>query len=208
MIARIWRGTTAAADADEYLEFVRGTGGQASRTTSGNCGFFVLRRPLGELAEFLTVSLWESRDVIRAFAGETIDQAVLFPEDQRYLVEHDLAVAHYDADDLGTTPFADGELGRLWHGWTTPGDNTEAYEAFLRAEMLPGIHRIVGYRGAFLLRRDVGDEVEFVTLTRWDSMAAVKAFAGDDHEHAVVLPEARRVLARFDERSAHYDTFV
>jgi heme-degrading monooxygenase HmoA len=95
-------------------------------------------------------------------------------------------------------------IARIWHGWTTP-ENADAYEALLRSEILPGIHRVEGYRGAQLLRRGAGDEVEFVTITVFDSVDAVRAFAGDDHEVAVVPEEARRLLKRFDERSAHYD---
>ena len=98
-------------------------------------------------------------------------------------------------------------ISRLWHGWTT-SENADAYESLLRREILPGIHRVPGYRGATLLRRDLPGEVEFVTLTYFDSMEAVRAFAGEDYEKAVVPPEARKLLARFDERSSHYQTLV
>lgn len=98
-------------------------------------------------------------------------------------------------------------IGRIWHGWTTRA-NASAYETLLRGEILPGIHRVRGYRGATLLRRDAGDEVEFVTLTFFDSLDAVRAFAGEDYEQAVVPANARRLLARFDQRSAHYETLV
>jgi heme-degrading monooxygenase HmoA len=94
-------------------------------------------------------------------------------------------------------------ISRLWHGWTTRA-NADAYEALLRDEVLPGIHRVKGFKGAHVLRRDGKDEVEFVTLTMFDSIEAVKEFAGEDYEVAVVLPEARKLLARFDARSAHY----
>src|SRR5262245_14634598 len=98
-------------------------------------------------------------------------------------------------------------IARIWHGWTTPA-NAQAYENLLRGEVLPGIHRIDGYRDAYLLCRDAGDEVEFVTVTLFDSLDAVKAFAGEDYERAVVLPEARSLLSRFDERSVHYETLI
>lgn len=94
-------------------------------------------------------------------------------------------------------------IARVWHGWTAP-ENADAYETLLRGKVLPGIHRVDGYRGATLLRRDAGAEVEFVTVTYFASMEAVRAFAGDDPEAAVVPPEARALLARFDARSAHY----
>jgi heme-degrading monooxygenase HmoA len=95
-------------------------------------------------------------------------------------------------------------IGRLWHGWTTR-ENADAYEKLLRAEVLPGIHRVDGYEGAYLLRRDVEDGVEFVTLTLFASLDAVRAFAGEDYEVAVVPPEARKLLSRFDQTSDHYE---
>ena len=69
MIARTWRGWTKPEDADAYLEYVEKTGGQAARATPGNQGFYILRRNDGDRTEFLTMSLWESQDAIRAFAG-------------------------------------------------------------------------------------------------------------------------------------------
>src|SRR5262245_25114 len=95
-------------------------------------------------------------------------------------------------------------IARLWHGWTSR-ENARAYEDLLRSKILPGIHRVAGYRGGHLFRRDREGEVEFDTLTLFDSMAAVRAFAGDDYEVAVVPSEARELLARFDQRSKHYD---
>ena len=99
-------------------------------------------------------------------------------------------------------------ISRIWHGWTTRG-NADAYEARLRADILPGIHRVQGYRGAYLLRRDAGEsEVEFVTMTLFDDIAAVRKFAGDDYERAVIHPEAAKLLSHYDERSAHYETIL
>ncbi len=97
-------------------------------------------------------------------------------------------------------------ISRLWHGWTTP-DNADAYEALLKSEILVGIQnrQIPGYRGIQLFRRDLGDEIEFVTVMWFDSIDAVRAFAGEDYELAVVPPKARALLARFDERSQHYE---
>ena len=95
---------------------------------------------------------------------------------------------------------------RIWHGWTTR-DNADAYETLLREEIFAGIARreIPGYRGIELFRRAQDREVEFVTLMRFDSTDAVRAFAGEDYETAVVPAPARALLLRFDARSAHYD---
>lgn len=95
---------------------------------------------------------------------------------------------------------------RIWHGWTTPA-NADAYEALLRTEIFEGIasRRIEGYLGIELLRRPADAEVEFVTIMWFDSYDAIRAFAGDDYEVAVVPPAARLLLQRFDARSAHYE---
>lgn len=98
-------------------------------------------------------------------------------------------------------------ISRLWRGWTTVG-NADAYETLLRTKILPGIHGVRGYKGAYLLRRNVAAGVEFATLTLWESMDAIREFAGEDHEVAVISPEARKLLSRFDERSLHYETIL
>jgi heme-degrading monooxygenase HmoA len=98
-------------------------------------------------------------------------------------------------------------IARLWHGWAKP-ENADGYEQLLRSEVLPGIHRIGGHRGAYLLRRERGGRVEFVTVTLFDDLDAVGAFAGDDYEAAVVPPAARALLDEFDERSEHYEVVL
>jgi putative acetyltransferase len=98
MLARIWRGTTRAEDADAYVDYLRQTGLREYRATAGNLGAWVLWRVAGERAEFITLSFWESRDAIRAFAGGDIDRAVFYPEDDRFLVDRGLTVDHYEVE--------------------------------------------------------------------------------------------------------------
>jgi antibiotic biosynthesis monooxygenase (ABM) superfamily enzyme len=95
---------------------------------------------------------------------------------------------------------------RIWHGWTKP-ENADAYENLLKTEIFPGIaaKSIPGYRGIELLRRDAGDEVEFITMMRFDSLQSVKDFVGEDYEQSYVPDKAQAVLARFDQRSQHYE---
>ena len=97
-------------------------------------------------------------------------------------------------------------ISRIWHGWTTP-ENANAYEALLNDEIFVGIksRSIRGFRQLQLLRRPVGTEVEFVTIMEFDSLDAVREFAGEDYEVAVVPPRARAVLSHFDARSQHYE---
>jgi heme-degrading monooxygenase HmoA len=98
-------------------------------------------------------------------------------------------------------------ISRIWHGWTKRED-ADKYEAMLRAEVLPGIHRVKGYSGAYLLRRDGEDETEFVTITQFDDLDSVRGFAGADYTKAVIAPGAGKLLTRYDERSAHYETIL
>ena len=97
-------------------------------------------------------------------------------------------------------------ISRVWHGWT-PAKNAGTYEALLRSEIFPGIiaQKIVGFERIELFRRELGAEVEFMTVMWFTSLEAVKAFAGEDHEAAYVPASARAVLARFGDRSRHYE---
>ena len=97
-------------------------------------------------------------------------------------------------------------ISRIWHGWTVP-ENADAYEALLKSEIFVGIKArdIAGYRGIQLLRRNLGIEVEFITEMWFDSLDAVRVFAGEEYESAVVPPHARLLLAHFDARSQHYE---
>jgi heme-degrading monooxygenase HmoA len=97
MIARMWRGATKREDAEAYVEYLRATGLKEYRETPGNIGAWVLWRLEDGRAEFVTFSLWESEDAVRRFAGDEIDRAVFYPEDDRFLVDRDLTVTHYRA---------------------------------------------------------------------------------------------------------------
>jgi heme-degrading monooxygenase HmoA len=97
-------------------------------------------------------------------------------------------------------------ISRIWHGYTTPA-NADAYETLLKEEIFAGIRgrRIEGFREIQLFRRNLGAEVEFITVMWFDSLDAVRTFAGPDYEVAVVPPKARAILSHFDERSQHYE---
>ena len=97
-------------------------------------------------------------------------------------------------------------ISRIWHGWTTP-ENADRYEQLLKTEVFPGIFakNVSGFERIELFRRNSGDEVEFITVMWFDSLEAVKAFAGDDYETAYVPAAARQVLKRFDAQSQHYE---
>ena len=98
MIARIWQGVVQTGDADVYADYIRETGFTEYAQTSGNRGAWLLRRDQGEQTQFITLSLWDSVDAVRAFAGDDIEAAVLYPEDARYLVGQS-TVTHYQVID-------------------------------------------------------------------------------------------------------------
>jgi heme-degrading monooxygenase HmoA len=95
VIARTWRGAVRAADADAYADYIRQTGLAAYAATPGNLGAWLMYRIEGDRAEVETISLWESMDAIHAFAGEDVERAVFYPEDDRYLVDRDLTAHHW-----------------------------------------------------------------------------------------------------------------
>ena len=100
-------------------------------------------------------------------------------------------------------------IARIWHGWTKPQD-AKTYEELLRNEIFPGIaqRNIRGYHGAEVFIREEGNEVEFVTLLRFDSMEAVREFAGENQSKPVIYPKAEALLTRMDERSQHYQIVI
>ncbi|WP_223642425.1 alpha/beta fold hydrolase [Corallococcus sp. EGB] len=103
MLARTWRGVTKAEDADAYLAYLHQTGLTHYRRTPGNLAAYCLRKVADGRAEFLLVTLWESMDAVKRFAGDAPERAIFFPEDDRYLIDRDLHVTHYEV------PFAEGQ---------------------------------------------------------------------------------------------------
>lgn len=96
-------------------------------------------------------------------------------------------------------------ITRLWRGWT-PRNRADDYERFLLEELFPSMGTIPGFLGADVLRRRDGDEVAFVTLTRFESLDAIRAFAGEDYEVPVLEPQALEVLSRHEARAEHFET--
>ncbi len=104
MIARIWSGEVHRDDADRYAGYIRETGFREYGASAGNRGAWLLRRDDGERTRFLAVSLWESLDSVRAFAGDDVEAAVLYPDDERYLLPGSSSITHYDVVDRVDPP--------------------------------------------------------------------------------------------------------
>lgn len=95
-------------------------------------------------------------------------------------------------------------IARHWTGWTTP-ENASGYEEHLKGTVFPHLRTIAGYKGGYVLRRNVADEVEFVVINLFDSVADIQAFAGDDYTVAKFEPDAERLLARVQPIALHYN---
>ncbi len=95
-------------------------------------------------------------------------------------------------------------IARVWHGTTTP-ENADPYESMLKPELLPGISKVPGFKGSYFLRRNVGNDVEFITILLWESIDALKAFAGPDYEVSIIPEDRRKYLKHHDEHAAHYE---
>lgn len=98
-------------------------------------------------------------------------------------------------------------IKRIWHGWTSP-ENADPYQELLHKEIFPGIEskNIQGYRSVELFRRELKDEVEFVTIMTFDSLQDVKKFQGKEYEKSYVPDSARKLLKRWDKMAAHYES--
>ncbi len=95
-------------------------------------------------------------------------------------------------------------IARHWTGWTTP-ENAPGYEQHLKGTILPNLRKLAGYRGGYVLRRNLTNEVEFVVINMFDSVEAIQAFAGEDYAVAKFEPEAKRLLARFEPSALHFE---
>lgn len=95
-------------------------------------------------------------------------------------------------------------IARLWRGWTTL-EHADAYEKLLQEQVLPGLQHIDGYQGGYILRQDGNDETEFVVMNLFDSLDAIKAFAGNEYTIPVFEPEARQLLSKVEPIARHYE---
>ena len=172
MIARIWDGDTEAERGEEYTEYLRRTGVAECTSTEGNRGVYVLRRAQGGRARFRFVSLWDSMDGIRRFAGSDPERARYYPEDERFLLALEPGVEHYEvAIAAGARPEGEAfaladELRRLWRGDAWHGPSLSELLADVptgraAARVVPEAHtmwelvlHIAGWTEVFLRRID------------------------------------------------------
>lgn len=140
MIARTWRGSVSAPDAEPYTDYLRRTGLAAYAATPGNLAVFALRRLSDERADFLLISLWDSLAAVRRFAGQAPDRAVFYPEDDHFLIERDEHVDHFDVVHLSgggvdeVEPAAPESLLQRLIGWWVGRGVTNLKDAPRRSE--------------------------------------------------------------------------
>lgn len=115
MIARIWRGKTPDFLGEEYFDYIKKTGIQSYRSTEGNRGVYVLRRVEDGLSEFRLMTLWDSLEAIKKFAGPDVEKAVYFPDDEKFLLELEPHVQHFEVllASKGYNSYNEGSLPKL-----------------------------------------------------------------------------------------------
>jgi heme-degrading monooxygenase HmoA len=205
-ILRIWRGRIRPAEVPEYEGYQRATALPHMAGIDGNRGLYFAHRETDEVSEFATLSLWSSWNAVRAFAGDEVDVAVDLPDDDRFLVDDWKTMENYEVFQSvqGGVP---ARIVRVWRGATRRADE-DAYEHYLAKTGFAEYAATPGNRGVFMSRRDVGDQARICCVTLWESMDAVRAFAGDDPERAVFYPEDERFLVDRDLTVAHYTIFA
>jgi|ERR687895_1178420 heme-degrading monooxygenase HmoA len=209
-ILRIWRGRIRPADAGEYEQYSSATAFPHMTGVDGNRGLYLARRELTTegAEEFASFSLWSSWDAVRRFAGDTHDQAVDLPEDERFLVDQWKSMENYEI--FRSVPIADAgdkaRIVRVWRGATRRSDG-DAYEDYLGRTGFAEYSATEGNQGVYMARRDGGDQARICCVTLWESMDAVRAFAGDDPERAVFYPEDKRFLVDRELTVAHYTVY-
>ena len=98
-------------------------------------------------------------------------------------------------------------IARIWHGWA-PQPTADAYQRHYESEVSGHLRGVDGFLGARLLRQDAGAEVMFTSIVFFTGVDAVRGFAGEDYERAVVEEAARRALSRWDDRVSHHEVAV
>ena len=184
MIARDWHGVVPSGKADEYLGLLIEVGLGDYRKTPGCCDSFVLRRVESDLIHFRLISFWESREAIRVYAGGgdiNIPQYTAF--DPNYLVELERVVLHHTVVPAASNPrkLPGDMIARTWHG-AVPIDKSNTYLALLKIVSQQKHRAVPGNQGSYTLHRTAGDLTHFVMLTFWDSVDAIKGFAGENIE--------------------------
>jgi len=213
VIVRLWRGRVGAARAEEYRVYQEDVGPPNYRVIPGIRRIYMLGRELGAEYEVAMLTLWESLEAIQAFAGEPVDRARYYERDFDFLIDPPDQVEHFEVFESGNFDPAGGareKLVRLWRGRTELARRDEA----IRLEKqvgVPGYRATPGNAGIWLLGREVDQQFELAMLTLWESLKAIRAFAGDPVDRAYYDEYQRRgfdYLIQAPETVDHFEVLV
>ena len=184
MICRIWRGQVPMEKAEEYRRYQSEVGPPGYRKIPGNKVAHMLGRDLGERYEIAMLTLWESWEAVRAFAGEPVDAAYYYERDFDFLIDPTEKVEHFEVRETAHMGHeTEGSIVRLWRSRVHPERRAEArrFEVELG---VPFYRRVAGNQGVYVLERTPAAHEETGMLTFWESLEAVREFAGDPPERA------------------------
>ncbi len=212
-VIRLWRGRVAASNAVEYRAYQEQVGPPNYRTVPGIRRIYMLGRELGAQWEVAMLTFWESLGAVRAFAGDPVDQARYYTRDFDFLIDPPDKVEHFELlESAGLPPGVDERerVVRLWRGRAPTARRQEAVTNGAEVD-IPWYRAVTGNRGACLLGRDLGAEVEVAMLTFWESRQAIRAFAGEPIDRANYDEYRRRgldFLIDLPETVEHFDVLV
>ena len=210
MIARIWHGLVPESKSDDYLENHRKNVISACHSIEGNKGVYIFRRNEEGKTHILLLTLWDSIDSIRNFAGDEIEKARYYPEDRDYLLELEPFVVHYEIKEKKENSINQNKLkqknmiARIWHG-LVPESKSDDYLENHRKNVISACHSIEGNKGVYIFRRNEEGKTHILLLTLWDSIDSIRNFAGDEIEKARYYPEDRNYLLELEPFVAHYE---
>ena len=209
MIARDWHGVVPSGKADEYLGLLIEVGLGDYRKTPGSCDSFVLRRVEGGLTHFRLISFWESREAIKVYAGGgdiNVPQYTAF--DPNYLVELEPVVLHHTIVPAASNPqnLPGNMIARTWYG-AVPIDKSDTYLALMKIVSQQNYRAVLGNQGSYTLHRTVDDVTHFVMLTFWESVDAIKSFAGENIEIPKYYDFDPNFLIAMEPTVQHHEVF-
>lgn len=209
MICRLWRGVVSACKAEEYRAYQLEVGPPGYRKIRGNVAAYMLGRRLSERYEIAMVTLWDSWESVRAFAGNPVDAARYYDRDFDFLIDPPETVEHFEVRLTANVAGQEekGSILRLWRSRVCP----ERLEEARRWEVelgVPGYRQTEGNQGIYFLERLPEEHCEVGMLTFWRSYDAVRRFAGDPLERADYDEYHRRGLTYLvnpPEEVEHFD---
>ena len=215
MMMRLWHGRVWAGRFADFLALLSSRAMEEYPRTAGYLGAYAFQRRTGGEVEVLLASFWESNDALQNFVKADQDRARHNPEHKDLLIDPEPRAQHYDVTHLHLKTAAAGAgnagdsayIMRQWRG-RVPAAKALDYLNFLQGSGFKDYAETPGNLGVYGLHSAAGGVTEFLLITLWESVAAIKRFAGEDFEKAHYYPEDKDFLLEFEPLVTHYEVVL